>query len=362
MSHVQEEKKDGMPEAFILFRGQYDQPKDKVEATVFSFLNPLPPGAPRNRLGLAQWLVAKENPLVARVTVNRMWQEYFGAGIVRSVEDFGIMGEAPSHPELLDWLAVEFRDGGWDMKKLVRLIVTSATYRQAAVTTPAKLEKDPYNRLLARGPRFRMDAEMIRDYALAAAGALSTDHGRSGRQALPAERDLGRGRHARGQHPRVRAGPRRRALPAQHLRLLEAHGAPGRARDPQRPGARDLVPAPRAHRHADAGAGDAERPAVHRGRAPARAEGAGRAAATTPRTSITSAGGCSPARSPRPRRRSSSSALRDLRAWYLGKPDEAKALIAVGEAKADAALAPPELAAWTMVCNQLLNLDEVLNK
>ena len=128
---------------------------------------------PKNRLGLAKWLVRPENPLTARVTVNRFWQELFGTGIVRTTGDFGMTGESPSHQELLDWLAVEFRESGWDIKKCFRLMVTSATYRQAATVTPEKLEKDPSNRLLSRGPRFRMDAEMIRDYALAASGLLS---------------------------------------------------------------------------------------------------------------------------------------------------------------------------------------------
>src|SRR5204863_4755499 len=130
----------------------------------FSALPPLPADAPKNRLGLARWLVAPENPLPARVTVNRFWQELFGTGLVRTAEDFGAQGELPSNPELLDWLAVEFRESGLDVKKFFTLMVTSATYRQAATTTPAKLEKDPQNRLLSRGPRFRMDAEMVRDY------------------------------------------------------------------------------------------------------------------------------------------------------------------------------------------------------
>jgi hypothetical protein len=131
-----------------------------------------PADYPRNRLGLARWLLLPDHPLTARVTLNRFWQEVFGRGIVATPGDFGATGEMPSHPELLDWLAVEFRESGWDLKKLFKLMVTSATYRQSAALTPEKLERDADNRLYSRGPRFRLDAEMVRDYALAASGLL----------------------------------------------------------------------------------------------------------------------------------------------------------------------------------------------
>ncbi len=172
VTHVQHEKA-GVPTANVLYRGMYDQPRDKVPAATPSILPPMPASFPRNRMGLAKWLIAPNHPLTARVTVNRYWQEIFGAGIVRTADDFGAQGETPSHPELLDWLAVEFRESGWDVKTFYKLILTSATYRQATTTTPLKLEKDADNRLLSRGPRFRMDAEMIRDYALFSSGLLS---------------------------------------------------------------------------------------------------------------------------------------------------------------------------------------------
>jgi mono/diheme cytochrome c family protein len=160
-------------ETFILARGDYRNQTDKVQPGVPAMLPPLPKDAPLNRLTLAKWLVDPSHPLTARVAVNRYWQNYFGYGIVKTQEDFGVQGEPPSHPELLDWLATEFVRTGWDVRAMQRLIVTSATYRQASKTTTALREKDPENRLLARGPRVRLQAELIRDTALAASGLLN---------------------------------------------------------------------------------------------------------------------------------------------------------------------------------------------
>ncbi len=159
-------------DTFLLLRGAYDKPGEKVEPGVPAILPPLPAGAPNNRLGFAEWLISRDNPLLARVTVNRFWQMYFGTGIVKTTEDFGSQGEWPVHPELLDWLAVEFMESGWNVKALQRLIVTSNAYRQSSKASPELLQKDPDNRLLARGPRFRMSPEMIRDSALAEGGLL----------------------------------------------------------------------------------------------------------------------------------------------------------------------------------------------
>ncbi len=158
-------------DTFVLARGQYNQPGEKVAPGLPAFL----PGSARpieNRLDLARWLVDPANPLVARVAVNRYWQWYFGTGLVKTVDDFGTQGELPSHPELLDWLATEFQRTGWDMKRLQRMIVTSATYRQSSAVTPELSRRDPENRLLTRGPRQRLSAETIRDMALAASGLL----------------------------------------------------------------------------------------------------------------------------------------------------------------------------------------------
>ena len=160
-------------ETFILARGDYRNHTDKVQPGVPAMLPPLPKDAPLNRLTLAKWLVDPGHPLTSRVAVNRYWQNYFGIGIVKTQEDFGVQGEPPAHPELLDWLATEFIRTGWDVRAMQRLMVTSATYRQSSKTTAALREKDPENRLLARGPRGRLPAEMIRDTALAASGLLN---------------------------------------------------------------------------------------------------------------------------------------------------------------------------------------------
>jgi hypothetical protein len=157
----------------IFTRGDWQKPGDLVTPGVPSILNSLPPDAPLNRLTLAKWLVDRRNPTLARVIVNRIWQEYFGRGIVVTAEDFGTQGDAPTHPQLLDWLAVEFIDSGWDVKHIQRLIADSATYRQSSVITPQMWEHDQYNSLLARGPRNRVDAEIVRDIALSAAGLLN---------------------------------------------------------------------------------------------------------------------------------------------------------------------------------------------
>jgi hypothetical protein len=170
-SLVMQEREERRP-TYRLHRGEYDQPREELLPDVPDALPPMGDDTPRNRLGLAEWLVDDGNPLTARVTVNRLWQQLFGTGIVKSAGDFGSQGEWPSHPELLDTLAVGFRDSGWDVKGVLRLMVTSATYMQDSAVSPELLARDPGNRLLARGPRFRLEAEEIRDQALYAGGLL----------------------------------------------------------------------------------------------------------------------------------------------------------------------------------------------
>jgi hypothetical protein len=361
VAYIQEERKGSMPTANILFRGEYDKPRDKVEAGVFSALHPLPADAPKSRLGLAQWLVSKENPLAARVTVNRFWQEVFGTGLVKSSEDFGIMGESPSHPELLDWLAVEFREG-WDVKKLMRLMVTSAAYRQSAAATKEKVEKDPANRLLSRGPRFRMDAEMIRDAALSASGLLSGKVGgpsvkpyqpegvweavgmREGNTKIY-KRDTGEALYRRSLYTfwKRMAPPASMEIlnaPAREFSCLrrERTNTPLQAlvtlNDPQ------FVEAARALAEGalKSGAADDAARIQHVARRVLSRPLSGQETPVVTRV------------------------LGTLRAHYKAQPEDAKKLIAVGETKADPAVDPSELAAWTMVANQLMNLDEVLNK
>ncbi|MEO8129807.1 MAG: DUF1553 domain-containing protein, partial [Bryobacteraceae bacterium] len=161
----------------ILKRGDFLQPDRVVRPGVPAFLNPLPAGAPPNRLTFANWLVDRKSPTTARSIVNRVWQSYFGTGLVATTENLGTQCDPPSHPELLDWLAVQFMDDGWSLKKLHRLIVMSSVYRQSSDATLELGEKDPANRLLARGPRFRVDAEIVRDVALEASGLLNTEVG-----------------------------------------------------------------------------------------------------------------------------------------------------------------------------------------
>ena len=181
------EERDKPRDTFVLARGDYRTPREKVTPGTPTVLPPPPSDAPANRLGLARWIVDPSNPLTARVTVNRYWQLYFGKGLVKTSEDFGSRGDAPTHPKLLDWLATEFIRTGWDVKAMQRLIVTSATYRQSSRVSADLLEKDPGNRLLSRGPRFRLPAETIRDSALFEAGLLDDRIG--GRSVFPYQPD-----------------------------------------------------------------------------------------------------------------------------------------------------------------------------
>jgi hypothetical protein len=168
---------DTVRPTYVLDRGQYSAPTEQVYTATPAHVLPFPDEYPKNRLGLAKWLFDDQNPLTARVAVNRYWQMIFGRGIVATPEDFGSQGDLPSHPELLDWLAREFRSSGWDVKKLIKTMVMSATYRQSVAVTPRLSKLDPNNILLARGPQVRLQAELVRDHALAISGLLSDQVG-----------------------------------------------------------------------------------------------------------------------------------------------------------------------------------------
>ena len=358
---VQQEKKDSEAMAQVLFRGQYDKPKAKVSAVTPGVLHAMPPTAPKNRLGLAQWMVSPENPLTARVTVNRFWQEVFGVGLVKSADDFGTTGEAPVNQELLDWLAAEFVESGWDVKRLFELMVTSSTYRQSSTTTPEKLEKDPQNRLLSRGPRFRLDAEMIRDYALAASGLLVEKVGGPSVKpyqpegvweavAMPEsntrfyQRDGGESLYRRSLYTFIKRAappasmdifnaPSREVCAVKRERTNTPLQALATLNDPQFvEAARHLAEAALTRGRKDEEALDfiAERLLSR--------------SLTAKELAIVKG------------------TLKEMHSFYEKQPDAAKELIGIGESKASDQLSSPRLAAMTMVANQLMNLDEALNK
>jgi hypothetical protein len=360
VAHVAQER-GGMPMAHVLFRGEYDKRRDPVKPETPAILPPLPPGLPRNRLGLAQWLLRPDHPLTARVTVNRFWQEVFGTGIVRTAGDFGTAGEPPSHPDLLDWLAVEFREGGWDVKRFFKLIVTSSAYRQAAVATPEKREKDPQNRFLSRGPRFRMDAEMVRDYALASSGLLVRKIG--GPSVKPYQPEgVWEAVAMIGSNTRDYRRDTGESLYRRSLYTFWKRAAP--------PASMDIFNAP-----------NRETCTVRRERTntplqalvtlndPQFVEAARHLAETALKQGGNPEGWADAmarrvlARPLRPEElRVVQASVSELLTFYKAHPDDAKKLLAVGESKADASLDPAALAAWTMLANELMNLDEVLNK
>lgn len=362
VTHVMQERSDSKPMAHILFRGQYDQPREQVEPNVPAALPPMPASYPRNRLGLAQWLVDPANPLTARVTVNRFWQEVFGTGLVKTSEDFGSQGQAPTHPELLDWLAVEFRESGWDIKKLFKLLVTSATYRQAALTTEEKLKTDPENRLLSRGPRFRMDSEVIRDYALAASGLLvPTLGGPSVKPYQPA--GIWEAVAMEGSNTRFYKQDHGSKLYRRSLYTFWKRSAPPASMDifgaPTRESCivrreRTNTPLQALVTMNDTQFVEAARHLAQRAMLAAQGDFDRELDFITSHLV---------ARSFEPHEREiARRAYEDYLKHYASQPEDARKLLAVGESKPDEHLPAPEFAALTMVANQLMNLDEVLNK
>jgi hypothetical protein len=358
--YVMQERKEP-PIAFVLNRGEYDQRKDKVSPATPAMLPAFPGDLPRNRLGFAKWLLRPEHPLTARVTVNRFWSEVFGTGLVKTAGDFGVSGELPSHPELLDWLAIEFRDSGWDVKRLFKLMVTSATYRQSAVLTKEKLEKDSENRLLSRGPRFRMDAEMVRDYALAASGLLSEKIGGPsvkpyqppgvweavamiGSNTRDYKQDTGDSLYRRSMYTFWK----RAAPPAS----MDVFNAPNRETCTM---VRERTNTPL---QALVTLNDPQFIEAARRLASQSIE-----ACEDVEQRIDFLAARLLARPLRPEEVAIvRGSLQTFEQHYSAAAEDAKKFVAVGESKIDSQASIPQLAAWTMVVNELMNLDEVLNK
>jgi hypothetical protein len=355
-------EKPSIAYAHILTRGIYTARTARVEANTPHYLPPLPQGEPRNRLALAEWTVSPENPLTARVTVNRMWGELFGAGLVETTEDFGIMGQRPSHPELLDWLAVEFRESGWNMKHMYKLMVMSAAYKQSAKSTPEQLAKDPKNQLLSHGPRFRMDAEMLRDIALQSGGLLEDKIG--GPSVKPYQppnvweqvsypssdtlnytQEHGEALYRRSMYTYWK---RMATMPD-----MDAFDAP----------MRDVVCTRRQRTDTPLQAlvtmNDVQW--VEAARALAQR--------------VIEAGGSKPEQrinmlseillshdAPASMAEVLEGSLHEMQKHYAADPVAARKLVAVGEKQRDPSIPEPELAAWAMVASEMLNLDETVNK
>jgi hypothetical protein len=383
---------------FVLMRGAYDKPGEPVMANVPGFLPPLPEGAPRNRLSLAEWLTSAEHPLMARVTVNRYWQLMFGVGLVKTAEDFGSQGELPSHPALLDWLAVEFvgkfkvqgskfkveapestatkniehgtlnfePSAGWDVKRLIRRLVTSAAYRQSSAVTPALVARDPENRLVARGPRFRLPAEFIRDQALAAAGLLHREIGGSSVSPYqPAglweelmSREDGKNwtaqsyeqDHGKDIYRRTMYTFWKRTCPPPTLTTFDA---PDRETCTVRR-ARTNTPLQALVLMNDPTYVEASRKFAER---------ILRDGGSTLDARLTFAFRTVLARQPREQELAILKQVYDKqKARFAAAPDAAAKLLTVGESPRDESLDQAELAAWTIVASTLLNLDEAVTK
>ncbi|HEV8072359.1 MAG TPA: PSD1 and planctomycete cytochrome C domain-containing protein [Planctomycetaceae bacterium] len=350
-------------DVFVLLRGAYDRKGQKVEPNVPAAIGPrLPKDAPPNRLSLARWIVDPQNPLTARVTVNRFWQQYFGTGIVKTAEDFGAQGEWPTHPELLDWLATEFVGSGWDVKRLQRLIVTSATYRQSSHVSDALAQRDPENRLLARGPRFRLDAEAVRDTALSVSGLLcETIGGKSVKPYQPpglweaisyTSSNTARFAKDKGDalYRRTMYTFWKRTSPPPALITFDA---PSREECTVRRG-RTNTPLQALVLMNDEQYVEAARhlaaKMIHQG-------------GSTPAERIAFAFRLATSRRPTPEEMGIFTRLyEEQKAAYANNVEAAERLIHVGDSPADFTVDARELAAWSLVANVILNLDETVTK
>ncbi len=354
-------EKPSIAYANVLTRGVYSARADRVEADTPHFLPALPKGMAHNRLALAKWTVSADNPLTARVTVNRMWNEIFGTGIVETTEDFGIMGQRPSHPELLDWLAVEFRESGWDIKHMYKLMVMSATYRQSARSTPELLNKDPKNLLLARGPRFRMDAETLRDIALESSGLLADkiggpsvkpyqppniwEQGHNASDTLHYTQDHGEGLYRRSMYTYWK---RMAMMPD-----MDAFDAT----------MRDVVCTRRQRTDTPLQALVTMNDVQWVEAARALAERVIDEAGKKPEARIQLMSELLLSHdAPAPMASVLEGSLAQMQKHYTADPRAAEELVNVGEKKRKPSIPAPELAAWTMVASEMLNLDETITK
>lgn len=349
-------------EAFVMQRGQYDKPGEKVARAVPAVFPPLPKKENYNRLDLAKWLVSPEHPLTARVQVNRMWQQLFGIGLVKTSNDFGSQGQPPSHPELLDWLAVTFREQGWDMKKFMKMLLMTKAYRQSSRITPELLAVDPENRLLARGPRHRLDAEVIRDQALAVSGLLVPTMGGKGVKPYQPE-NIWEPVAYSGSNTRFYIQDKGESLYRRSLYTFIKRTAPSPAMTnfdgPSREAAclrreRSNTPMQALQlmndvQHMEAARNFAQRIVLEGG-------GSTDARLTFAWRSVTS-------RHPTAEEAALvERALQRHLVRYKADVESAKKLITFGESPVKPGLNESELAAWTLVANLLLNLDEALNK
>jgi hypothetical protein len=347
--------------AFVLLRGQYDKKGPEVKAGIPAVLPPLPKGAPNNRLGFAKWLVDKNNPLTPRVITNRFWERFFGQGLVPTSEDFGTRAEFPSHPELLDWLAVEFRDKGWNIKQTMKLLVMSATYRQSSKVTPLLLQKDPENKFYARGPRFRLPAEVLRDQALHTAGLLVNKiGGRSVRPYQPEgvwdelnvygnlrnyKPDMGEGRYRRSLYTIWK-----RTAPPPNMTLFDAPG-------------REMCRVRRSRTNTPLQALALMNDVTYFEAARALAERVMHEGGKDVPSRLSYAFELVLSRKPSKQELSILSKSIEKRiAQYKRSPKDAAALISFGDLKHDSKLDPAEFAAYSLAASTLMNLDETVTK
>jgi hypothetical protein len=355
-------EKPSLGYAHVLTRGVYTGRTERVEPDTPHFLPPLESGEPHNRLALAKWIVSSANPLTARVTVNRMWYELFGSGIVETTEDFGIMGQRPTHPELLDWLAVEFRESGWNIKHMYKLMVMSAAYRQSAKSSAQQLAKDPKNLLLSHGPRFRMDAEMLRDIALQTSGLLVEKvGGPSVKPYQPANiweevsypssdtvhyvQEHGDALYRRSLYTYVK---RMASSPS-----MDAFDAP----------MRDVVCTRRQRTDTPLQALVTMNDVQWVEAARALAQRVLHEAGPNPQQRVNRMSEILLAHDPPASMAAAlETSVQKLQSHYEKDPKAAHALMQMGEKKRDVSIPEPELAAWTMVASEILNLDETINK